>query len=220
MRRAGWGLALLLLPGSLAAWLLWPRPSLPPAPVVWPREVVLEEGDLLFLRTQSMAGRLVIEAEKGVAASATGRDLLLTHVGLVVIEGEGKRVIHADPGSQEQGPARIRSDRLEDFCREASVVALYRCREASADQRALAGARAQIFFREGRLFDGAFDAGEGQALYCTELVWLAWKEAGIELVSPPFDQVRLGWFEREVLLPSRLANSPRLDAILTLPRKE
>jgi hypothetical protein len=69
----------------------------------------------------------------------------------------------------------------------------------------------------GRPFDARLDMTDARALYCTELVWLSYKQAGIDLLGGHFDDLNLplvghGYY----ILPSSLVNSHWLYQVMIL----
>lgn len=165
----------------------------------WTFPAALADGDLIFVRGGSPAGLLV--------RAVSGPDAY-SHVGIVRHRDGMPHVIHATP---EHG---VRAEPLDRFLADPTVrrVAVY---------RASRGARAAEFAESciGTPFDFALDDTGGGALYCTELVWRAYRDAGIEVAAPPFDEIRLLTSRRPVLLPARLAASAELRCVFSMERK-
>ena len=120
---------------------------------------------------------------------------------------EGLLVAHSVPEEGEQAGG-VRLDPLEQFLAPDTAVdwAALRLIEES-NERAVASTR-WVESMNGVPFDVTFDLSDEQSLYCTELVWRAYLEVGIDLVDNSFDEVSFPLFQSQrVLLPSRLLGS-------------
>ena len=179
---------------GLAAALLALLPPHRPAPAqvagiaIDPSTVV--PGDLVFRRGRSMISRAVLSIDGKSEYS---------HVGIALSKG---RIVHAVPPEQNN-PGGVMVDALETFLAPelASAAAVYRPRNPALGVRA--AARAWKYARTP--FDSGFDLSTPGAVYCTELVWRAYREEGIDLAGRDF--------EERYLLPSRLLASPDLRLI-------
>jgi MoaA/NifB/PqqE/SkfB family radical SAM enzyme len=70
------------------------------------------------------------------------------------------------------------------------------------------------YARERRLFDGDFRLETPGRLYCSELVWRAFREAGIDLVEGRFSRLELPLRRGDFILPSAFTTSPHLGLVL------
>lgn len=174
-------------------------------PFVWHSEW-FRTGDLLFRRSRGLLARAVLAAD--VEGSTGGR---YSHVGLIRVTAAGPVVIHTLPPGVGEG-GRAVAEPLADFLAPRSTVAaaLYRPHGAAAERRLTAVETALGYVRQGVPFDGRFDLATSDALYCTELVWAAYRAAGIDLAGGQFDRLRLPLMPGEYLLPSRLIASEHL----------
>jgi Permuted papain-like amidase enzyme, YaeF/YiiX, C92 family len=158
----------------------------------------LEPGDLLFRRGRSLVSRAVL------AADGQGE---FSHVGLVSVRNGRVWVLHATPPEEPGVAGGVLAEPLASFLapEKASAAAVYRTRDRQA---APAAERAAWRFIAGHLpFDDDFDLSSPDRLYCTELVWKAYREAGVDLetgVTGP---------RGRYLLPGRLARSPQLTQV-------
>jgi uncharacterized protein YycO len=127
-----------------------------------------------------------------------------SHVGIVASAGTSIEVVHAIPPEEGQ-PGGVVAEPLESFLAPelAAAAAVYRPRDSEAGIRA--AARAWRYARPRRPFDSGFDLSTPDAVYCTELVWRAYLEEGVDLVGRDFHE--------RYLLPSRLLSSPELRLI-------
>jgi hypothetical protein len=158
-------------------------------------------GDLIFRRGRSLVSRVVLAVDGGGEYS---------HVGLISVTGGRVWVLHATPPEEPRRKGGVVAEPLAAFLSpgEATAAALYRPRDpgaaAAAERAAWGYARAHV------PFDSAFDLSTPNELYCTEMVWRAYREAGIDLAPPDPDR------KEKYLLPSRLLRSPRLRKIQEL----
>lgn len=161
------------------------RPALPP----------LREGDLLVRRGRGLLSDLF--------RRVGGKEALYSHVGIVHLGGGEPRVIHT-VASELSGRGHARVDPLHSFLSEdrADAAALYRPVGASPEVLRSAVEAALEMAALQTPFDTAFDLETEDRLYCTELVQLAYRRAGLPLV------------EASQLVPLRLRD--RRDPLLVL----
>lgn len=132
----------------------------------FPSAQVLHDGDMVFRVGRGVAADAVLAAREEYS-----------HVGLIVIRNAQTWVLHAaspeDKGLYNQvvlEPLAVFAS--PTFSRRVVIYQYY--------NRALATHAAQIARPWlGRPFDNDFDDREEKALYCTELVWLAYYKAGL-----------------------------------------
>lgn len=163
--------------------------------VNFPELSTLRSGDIIFMRGISFRSAIVRLLE--------GVDSDYSHVGLVVIDGGLPYVIHVEPSRnptsdrvvKESWSAIITPKRIKG----AAVFRLVSCYPGTVPKKA---ARVALqFAREARPFDHDFDLHTPEKLYCTELVWLAYMNAGVDLRGFSFGT------ERKYLLPADLIKS-------------
>lgn len=118
-------------------------------------------------------------------------------------------MIHATPTRSEISEGgSVKSEELKEFLSSNRITqaVLYRLREDAGGLAEAAASAAQAYAARGTPFDHKFDLSISDALYCTELVWLAYRRAGVDLV----DGVPDG---KTILLPSALRQSRHLEEI-------
>lgn len=195
-------LALWLALAACGAVLLEAPPLVGHAPLPLPRLAPIRiepyavfPGDLIFRRGRSLVSRAVLSMDGKSEYS---------HVGIVVSDGASIAVVHALP-PEEENPGGVVAESLPAFLAPelASAAAVYRPRDSGVGVRA--AARAWTYARPRRPFDSGFDLSTPDAVYCTELVWRAYLEEGVDLVGRDFHD--------RYLLPSRLLSSPELRLI-------
>ncbi|MDR0616433.1 MAG: hypothetical protein LBG29_06445 [Synergistaceae bacterium] len=129
-----------------------------------------------------------------------------SHAGIVRLVNGLPCVIHAEPASKA-----VKMAPAADFFSGADRAAAYRprgCRTAEAASREAMG-----YFERQTPFDSQFDISDGGRLYCTELVWRAYKHAGLDLGGGSADFLSAVPLYGKVLLPSRLSESACLEKV-------
>lgn len=188
---------------ALAPWLVGdvasfssPPPSLPAG---------TQAGDVIFRQGTEAVSHMVRALDQGV----------YSHVGLLVGQPGAWQVVHATPAERPGQPDAVVLDSLEFFLapQRARAFAVDRvdAPSAQARQQAVAWALAQV----GRPFalqgtDHAASTDDG--IYCTTLVWQAWQRSGLDW-QVAFIQVQMPLLGGRYLLPSALAQSPRLQRL-------
>ena len=167
-------------------------------------ETDFASGDLIFRRGRSLVSRVVLAVDGGGEYS---------HVGLISVIDSQVWVLHAVPAEESVQEGGVLAEPLSVFLSpdKAKAAGLYRARDTRA--AAIAEKAAWSFVHAHINFDSAFDRSTPTELYCTEMVWRAYREAGIDL-APPDPSL-----EEKYLLPSRLLRSPYLQRIQELPEE-
>lgn len=164
----------------------------------------LHSGDLIFRR-----GR---DAVSGMVLKLDGR-LPFSHVGIVEVEGNWVWVIHAVPAEGNEKKGSVKREPLEVFAdsERADSVGVFRVPnfpEHSAS-RVIAVAKNYL----GRPFDTVFDLENDKQIYCTELAWLAYRGAGIDMVGR-LEYMKLPLHQGPVILPRSMVEGGKLERIL------
>ena len=158
-------------------------------------------GDVIFRRGRSLVSRVVLAADGGSEYS---------HVGLISLVDGKIWVLHAIPPEKPEEQGGVVAEPLSAFLEpdKATAAGLYRSRDHGA---ALAAERAAWRFVRAHIpFDSSFDLSTPRELYCTEMVWRAYREGGIDLAPPVPGR------QEKYLLPSRILRSPYLRKIQEL----
>jgi len=164
------------------------------------------DGDVVLVRGQSLESRLVLGAAPGSSYS---------HAGLIVRSRGEPAVVHIAPNSGTGGEGTVEVTPISDFLLGRTYVAA-RLLRLEPDRPELASTAASLAlraFREQRSFDAAFDLRDDSQLYCTELVWWAFREAGVDLVDD--DLTELPFVGHPVLLPDALDRSEKLRTLFS-----
>lgn len=157
----------------------------------------LATGDLIFRNTDTFAGQFVNSVD-------TKSDY--SHVGIIWVSVENKVfVIHATP-HEEQTQNMVQATPLDEFLSYALDIAVYRPR--SAYHQASIQAAEYAFSLAGTIpFDGRFDLKTEDSVYCTELIWRGFLQAGVDIVDNHFEELELPLFGvKDYILPSTLIN--------------
>lgn len=127
------------------------------------------------------------------------------HVGIADVSGGVVSIIHADPVAD-----MVICETLERYLAENSADSLMVLRPSSGDG-AKAAAYARTKAEQKVKFDNTFRYREGDGLYCTELVLIAWESAGVVILpAGRGDSVR----------PSELESAPSLRVVWSSRQRE
>ena len=141
----------------------------------FPIEKMLE-GDLAFRCGQGVFSRAVISAEE---------DPRYSHVGVLVKENEAWKVVHAVPGESDfPGDFdRVKAEAIGDFFAPDRAFRGCLVHTGLADSALVAALSREALqlARDSVRFDASFDLTDSSRLYCTELVWMLYRHAGIDL---------------------------------------
>lgn len=158
----------------------------------------IESGDLIFRRTQSIEGNIAVFLGSGK----------YSHVGIISAEDQGIFVIHVVPSF----PSTVRKDTLLEFISDSVAFSIYRV-DTSPERKKIATFFANSWVGN-KYFDIDFDIKDNTKLYCTELVYNAYKKAGLDLVDGKYDIANLPIVgRREVIFPSTIINSGHVEAV-------
>lgn len=202
----------LCIPGALLALLAWWLPrQLAGAAVLAPgaplEPGILHPGDIIFRRGRDAVSAVVLAADRGSRYS---------HVGIIVLIGRLPAVVHALPEDAGHPEGRVLVEAVGEFLapERASEMAVYRLRGSSGETSREAARHALRFARERRGFDGDFRLETPGELYCSELVWRAFREAGTDLLDGRFSRLSLPLRSGDFVLPSSFTTSPHLGLVL------
>jgi hypothetical protein len=167
-------------------------PQRQPGPAAIPQ---WQAGDVLCLSVDSWRSDLVRLFQLGRTR--------YSHVGLVVVQQGQRRVIHADPTR-----GRVVNDSAARVLTDPTVTggAVYRAKELTSRQTAAIVQVARNAAKQATPFDNAFKLTTSHRLYCTELIWRAYRNAGINLVAEPGRP-------DDYLTPARLIDSDQLTRV-------
>ena len=161
------------------------------------RNAAFQNGDLVFIRGRTWRSWFVRFFD-------VSNDF--SHVGIIRIIDGVPKVIHATPDADV-----VQLQNMEDFLSPANAdhAGVYRLKYNQLTAEA-ASMKALGYFEQGISFDHRFDILCNDMLYCTELIWLAYKHSGIDLGEGEADFLYDSAPFGKVLLPGRLSKSRRL----------
>lgn len=135
-------------------------------------------------------GDLILRSGKGIFSdffkSVGTRKSPYSHVGIIYLHGSEVFVIHTE-ANELTGKGYAKIDALDIFLNDsnASASCIYRLKEASNYYGKKSVDIAIQFAKNKVPFDLNFDISTHDKLYCTKLVWLAYKKVGIDIVGSP-----------------------------------
>lgn len=168
---------------------------------VLPDSVKLKEGDLVFRLGTSFESEMVVAAD---------RNGLYSHCGIVVDSAGVMMIVHAVPDELDspEDIERVKMDDPDVFFRadRAKAGAVCRVDDSIAAHRAAQSAKAAYLRRTP--FDNNFDDKDTTKLYCSELVWRSFKNAGYDLVgSERYSYNAIVMSFDNCIMPSQIYNS-------------
>jgi hypothetical protein len=144
-----------------------------PAAVRLPALDSLLTGDLIFRAGVTGHSRIVTLFDPGSPFS---------HVGLVDVRDGTPHVIHIEPGNSS-AESFVRRESLAAFLApdRAEGFEVFHVNPADT-RRGTEAVDAALRYQSNRVsFDHQFDLHSAETMYCTELVWRAYREAGLDL---------------------------------------
>jgi len=168
--------------------------------------IALQDGDLVFRKGRSIESQVVLIADRKSSYS---------HVGVVYIINNITYVIHTVPDESSDDITYVKMEKLSVFfsAENASIGSVFRLKRQFTNKAELASLKAKSFYDNKLVFDTAFNMKSDDKLYCTELVWKAYKMVGIDLIQDKFDKLFLPFVKGFVILPSSLLHSSYLEEI-------
>ncbi|NTV19135.1 MAG: hypothetical protein HGA83_06880 [Bacteroidales bacterium] len=167
----------------------------------------IKNGDIVFQRGLNALSRFVVSVDDGAVYS---------HVGIVYKSSAGTFVIHVLPDNDGETDAVVQIEAIGDFLspHNTSQYAIYRYRDECSKISEQAAASALFLFRDRCGYDYKFDYRDHDRLYCTELVWYAYKNANIDLIDGRFEYVSFPFYKKRYILVSGLLKSEYLKLVM------
>ncbi|MBT8385775.1 MAG: hypothetical protein KJO12_00055 [Ignavibacteria bacterium] len=166
----------------------------------------LQSGDLIFRRGISIESQIVL---------LTDQESDFSHVGMIYkIKGE-VFVIHTVPREDDADPGYIKLEPINQFLSDgkASRLAIFRLTQNFSEKINIASNFAYKFYIKKYYFDNNYDLVSDKQLYCTELIWKAYKLAGIDLVCNRLKDINIIVASRTMIMPSSIIESKLLKKI-------
>lgn len=163
----------------------------------------LRSGDLIFREGPSFNSKVV----------KTMSDSRFSHVGIVYKSAHGWKVVHAVPDeSESHATDYVKCEPIDFFLEPSKAKSAKFMRIKCSSRQALNAACYAISkARNKTLFDNDYDLQDTSKLYCTELVWQAYKHQGINLVSHTHSIKFIGK-TKEVIFPVDFLRSALTDS--------
>ena len=171
---------------------------------IFPQNVELSPGDVVFRRGSGVTSHAVLLAEKGGAYS---------HVGIVVDSAGVLMVVHAVPYEDDED--RVKMEHPSDFFAPSRAQKGAVFRHCSSEVARQAAEAAVKVYQRGVLFDHDYDANDTTKMYCTELVIFAYGNTGQPLPGLHSHHLHLVGFESDCFLPSDLQQCKDLKQVIT-----
>ncbi|NNG28011.1 MAG: hypothetical protein HKM87_10825 [Ignavibacteriaceae bacterium] len=163
----------------------------------------LQNGDLIFRRGTSIESQVVL---------LTDKESEYSHVGMIYkINGEAY-VLHTVPKENDDDPGYIKFESIEEFLseRKAARVGIYRLIQNFSEKINIASSYAYNCYIKNYRFDNNYDLESDKELYCTELIWKAYMQAGIDLVCNRLKEINIIVASRTLIMPSSIIESKLL----------
>ncbi len=169
-------------------------------------QIIFKNGDLVFRKGRSVESQIVLFSD---------RESDYSHVGIIYMIENKAYVIHTVPDESKSSVDYIKMERIEEFFNpnKASKGSVLRTKEKYISFALLAAKKAKWFYDRKIVFDDAYDLKTEDKLYCTELVWKAYQENGVDLVQGKYDHLFLPISKGDMIFPSSLLNSYYLNEI-------
>ena len=171
------------------------RPSVSKVANLVQPHLYLQTGDLVFRITASPSSQFVKSLDQEGAFS---------HIGIVyMMPNDAVFVVHVQP----EPSGFVELEDVTDFFAVASDYAIYRPVTPFIHIAESAGLQALMWVGV-KPYDDAFSLVSDEAFYCTELIYMAYLEAGADLFNGHFDTVDFPFLEaNEVIYPSLFIRS-------------
>jgi len=163
------------------------------------------DGDIFFLYDRTVHSAFVcsLDNESGFC-----------HVGIIKFIDGVPHVITAIPEIKGYDGGRVVCEPFAKVFENPFLErwAVFRVRETTPAVRERAVLSALMWAIEKRPFDMAFDLADQSKLYCTELVWRAYQDAGVSLAKES-DLRTIPMASKRVIVPATLLESDALELV-------
>ena len=169
-------------------------------------EQAVENGDMIFRRGVGLASEFVVSVDQASRFS---------HVGIICKQAGQPYVIHILPDEGRGADDTVRMEPLALFLSPGNASSFAVCRLSGKHREVAqrAASQALAFWKKQVCYDYDLDASNAQRLYCSELVWQAYKMAGIDLTDGVLQRVTIPFYQGRYVLISRLLNSRWLETL-------
>lgn len=166
----------------------------------------LRNGDILFRQGCSYTSNIVISGQDNCAYS---------HVGLVHKSDSGWCVIHAvnDEHDTPTDFDRVKIEKIEKFLSPARAKKGEFMHSWVSDSLATVMSKAAIeWVNDSVRFDAAFDSEDHSRLYCTEFIYLLYKNIGEDITEGRRTRIGILCFPQEIIFPDDIYRNKKLKS--------
>ena len=164
----------------------------------------VRNGDIVFRRGRSFSSEVILSHDDG----------MYSHIGIVYKNDSMQCVIHAVNEEPEfKGDFdRVKIEPIESFfsSERASAGAMYHS-WVSDSLSAIITANALQLVRDSVRFDSGFNHYNSNELYCTELVYVLYKNCGIDITEGRRTAVGVICFPDEVIFPADIQRNKKMN---------
>lgn len=173
---------------------------------IFPEDVKLQAGDIVLRCGTGIESRAVRFADQ---------DGVYSHIGIVVDSAGSMMIVHAVPGEPdfEGDEDRVKMESPEKFFSNMNASSGEVLRTDDPIAATAAANKAMSFYKRRLLFDHDYDDTDTTLLYCTELVLLAYKDAGGLFRNIEHHEVIVPGIKHPVVYPSDIKSEKRLKSI-------
>jgi len=170
------------------------------------RKLNLQSGDLIFRRGTSIESHIVL---------LTDQESDYSHVGMIYIINGKLFVIHTVPKENDADPGYIKLEPINRFLSDgkASRLAIFRLHQYFSEKINTASNYAYNCYVKKYCFDNNYDLVSDKQLYCTELIWKAYKRAGVDLVCSRLRNINFIITNKIMIMPSSIIESKLLEKV-------
>jgi hypothetical protein len=170
---------------------------------------LLSEGDLIFLKGNTIRSKLLY----GFTTNEN-----YSHVGIAIFLENKLYIVHANPDKRSNSRDAVINESLDEFIENAFASMLVVLRLKEPNQTLLNNITKYVRYHLNNHtpFDHKFLLATDDYIYCTELIFKAFKSAGIDITNGKLDYVDTPIVKGYVVLPETIINSNHFYSILSL----
>lgn len=205
-------LCLVLVGSAVAGWSIHRATDVTRVdPIIVPVEIELRTGDIIVAGGVSLQSRVVL---------AMTDDNRYSHVGMIQATPQGLFVIHAAPTGAGDGGVGNKVARipLSLFLAERGYVAVQvmRLKAQTADAMQIAQDACDFAYacaQRAIPFDSNFDLDEQDTMYCSELIYLAYRHAGLDWPDTIIRSVSTVLKDGPIIAPDAFTQCDALETV-------
>jgi uncharacterized protein YycO len=166
----------------------------------------LQNGDLIFRKGRSIESQIVLLSDDNSDYS---------HVGIIYLKDGKPLVIHSVPAENGEEHEFIKLEGVEDFLKKDKAVqfAVFRLEDSLIHSTKAACDFAYNCYLNKFRFDNQYDLNSDTKLYCTELIWKAYQQIGIDLVQNRLHDINFIVINKRMIMPGSILESKYLKLV-------